>query len=334
MYHAANLLYRLKGDDAVDQALAVAGLDRDFLNNRGRRIEMSQVLAFFEAGARLSEDNFFGLHVGENFDMSRLELPGYAAKFSPDLGTGFTAAVRYIPIIFPADRVEFDTSGNAATATFHCADPFVALHTHQREFALSAIMAFARQLTGTNFRPIEVRFQHQRHGTQREIERVFGCPVSFGSEQTELLLTHECLSLPILTCDTQLLGIISEYGNSQIKIGQSIRPGLLSQIEEEYIKRLPHSVPNAEQMASTLGMSNRTLARRLKEIGTSFRQVADDTRFALARNYLGDKAFSLSEVAYLVGYADQPSFITAFRRWSGNTPGLYRQSQFSAAATG
>ena len=77
-------------------------------------------------------------------------------------------------------------------------------------------------------------------------------------------------------------------------------------------------------IAKALAVSERTLQRRLREEGTSFDALLDETRFALARSYLSDPALGLAEVAWLTGYAEMAAFYRAFRRWTGSTPGAYR----------
>jgi AraC-like DNA-binding protein len=331
-YHAARLLRRLKGDSAVTAALSEAGLDTSLIADHSSRISLSKLVAFFDACARQADDAYFGLHTGEAFDLTWLELPGYVAKFSPDLGTGIQASIRYLKIISPADVLAFQDSGNIATLTFICSDPLIAIHPHHREFSVSGVLSFMRILTDSRLRPIEVRFQHARNGTLRPFEQFFGCPVAFGAENTELLLKPESLKLPILSADAKLLGMIIEYGDRLIQEAREKRPGLRAKVEKEIIEHLPHTPPTAENVAASLGMSSRTFARRLNELGTSFREVSDQTRHSLAQYYLEDEGFSHSEIAYLVGYADQPSFISAFRRWSGMTPGAYRESRLHGNA--
>ena len=70
----------------------------------------------------------------------------------------------------------------------------------------------------------------------------------------------------------------------------------------------------------------RATARRLEREGHSFREVLERLRYDLARSYLADRRLPLAEIAFLLGFADQSSFGTAFLRWSGFTPGHYRRT--------
>ena len=90
------------------------------------------------------------------------------------------------------------------------------------------------------------------------------------------------------------------------------------------IQHLPDGEPRRPKIATILGMSERTLHRRLAAEGTSFQRLLDDTRRELAQQYLGQKDVSLADTAYLLGFSDQSSFFRAARRWFGSSPGHFR----------
>src|SRR5262249_37518313 len=102
---------------------------------------------------------------------------------------------------------------------------------------------------------------------------------------------------------------------------------------EVIIRRLPDGEPRRDQVASELGMSERTLQRRLEQESTSFLQLLDNTRRELAEQYLGRLHLTLAQAAYLLGFADQRSFFRACRRWFEQSPGRYR-SQLLGLASG
>ena len=90
------------------------------------------------------------------------------------------------------------------------------------------------------------------------------------------------------------------------------------------IRHLQDGEPRRPKIAAVLGMSERTLQRRLTAEGTSFQLLLDDTRRELARHYLGQRTVSLADIAYLLGFSDQSSFFRAARRWFGSSPRDYR----------
>jgi len=87
---------------------------------------------------------------------------------------------------------------------------------------------------------------------------------------------------------------------------------------------LSEGVPTVTDIASQLGMSGRTLQRRLSDKGASFQSLVDLARRELAEQLLKDTDYSLAEVAFLTGFAEQSGFTRAFKRWAGQTPRSYR----------
>ena len=83
---------------------------------------------------------------------------------------------------------------------------------------------------------------------------------------------------------------------------------------------LPRGQARAKVVATDLGLSDRTLTRRLGALGTSFDGLLDNLRHRLALKYVMQSDLSLTQVAFLLGYANQPAFSFAFKRWTGRTP--------------
>lgn len=106
-------------------------------------------------------------------------------------------------------------------------------------------------------------------------------------------------------------------------------PPLLGEVRRTIRDRLVHGTPTAKEVAHALHLGQRTLQRRLSDLGLGFYEVLDSTRRTLAEGYLADPTLSLSEVAYLLGYAEQASFFRAFRRWHGQTPAAFRRAHLS-----
>ena len=99
------------------------------------------------------------------------------------------------------------------------------------------------------------------------------------------------------------------------------RGDIVAQVRSRIRDSLPAGTPTQAEVARVLALSARTLHRRLEEAGTSFTALLDETRRALAEEYLRRTDFSVAEVAYLLGFAEASSFNRAFRRWTGRAPG-------------
>ena len=94
----------------------------------------------------------------------------------------------------------------------------------------------------------------------------------------------------------------------------------------QFSDQLNGVLPDKSLIAAQLGMSDRTLQRRLRDEGTSFREILDDTRHYLARELLRNTRFPLADVATQLGFAEPSAFYRAFRKWEGCTPGQFREA--------
>jgi AraC-like DNA-binding protein len=111
--------------------------------------------------------------------------------------------------------------------------------------------------------------------------------------------------------------------NAQRKVEQDA--GVAAQVRAQILGQLHAGEPSITRVGRKLAMSESTLRRRLREEGTSHRELVDQVRWQLAQSYLGDAALGIREVAFLLGFAHVSAFHKAFRRLSGGlTPHEYR----------
>ena len=184
-------------------------------------------------------------------------------------------------------------------------------------------MLVARQFTRVDWEPRAVSFSHAAPSSDQEYRRVFRARVEFGARENAVEFERALLELPLVAADPDLLEVLEP----QI---------------EDFLARVPHrqrfsvrareAVRSALQggdatldaAARALGLSPRTLQRRLREEDTSHREVLEEVRAELASLYLADLELSLDQVAARLGFSEPSAFHRAFRRWTGTTPAAYR----------
>jgi AraC-like DNA-binding protein len=189
-----------------------------------------------------------------------------------------------------------------------------------------------RLLSNARIRPAEVTFAHPAPPDPGPYERFFDGPVRFGQPSTVMHLVPAQLAMPIPRADPVLGSLLREAASRALAEVGSATPataptslaGQLRDIMAEELQR--GGPPGVAAIARRLGMSTRTLRRRLDEEGGSFRELVDDIRADLARGYLADLRLPVSEVAFLLGFSELSAFHRAFRRWEGTTPAAYRQA--------
>ena len=191
--------------------------------------------------------------------------------------------------------------------------------------ACSLMIAYQTFL-GHQLQPKEIHFTHSYDGDTREHEIVLGCPVKFQQNRNRIVLNRNDLALPIKTADDRLLNTLKDLCDKVYKKQTSKTSELVSRIHETAIELLPRGRAHAKEIAEELGMSERTMHRRLVEQGQSISELLEDLKKDLALRYIKHEDLTLTHVSFLLGYANHSSFTTAFKRWTGKTPREARQS--------
>ena len=158
---------------------------------------------------------------------------------------------------------------------------------------------------------------------ENRFEQYFGCPVKYCTTRDALILRAADLELPFVTHNDELLQMLAPQFEQELKEGRT-KQSILGQVKWVLKRLLAGSRPDLFMVAKELGMSERTLQRRITDEGTTFRQLLNETRHELVRQYLGNESVEITEAAFLVGYEDPNSFYRAFRSWEGKTPAEWR----------
>ena len=165
-----------------------------------------------------------------------------------------------------------------------------------------------------------------REDHRKEYERIFQCPVEFNAGRISLELKKEHVEQPILSSDYQLLRILVEYAERKQRAQQA---SIQAKVEQSVLNLLKPEFPGIIEVASHLNMSSRSLQRKLKLEGSSYSSVIEKIKRDLAMDYLERDDLSISEIAYLLDYAEASSFIRSFKRWTGLTPNAFRSEKES-----
>lgn len=297
-------------------------IDRDKLSDPDGRIAFRQHVAVLEAAAVLSGDALFGLHLGEKADPRDAGLLGYIAVSSNTVGHALKNVVRYEQVHTEGDKTGWAVNHGFVTITNRITDPVARMSRQHTEFALRATLEAIRIVTRTTVVPVMVEFEHSTEH-QQAIGRAFGATVHFERPHNALIFEEELLKRPIVSSDSRLLHYLEEYCKEILVKRPKMRDPVY-RVQELIGRFLSAGYPTIDRIARELGVSARTLSRRLQAQGISYRGIVDDLRKQLAIRYLQDEQLALSQIAYLLGYSELSAFNHAFRRWTGQSPSLYR----------
>ena len=278
-------------------------------------------------------DSAFGLHLAEQANPREVGLLFYASSAAKNIGEMLALYARYSRVVNEAVRVKLLKAKKQVVVEFN----FVGVSRHHArqnaEFILAASLKAMREVSGRNIRPIRVEFVHERNSDLREFERFFGCPVEYGAMSDQWSFSNETLALPLITGDPYLLETLQPFCDEAARERNTAAGTLQAAVENEVQKLLPHGKANRQAVALALGISERTIARRLGAEGTTYEEVVDHLRRSLALQYIKEPGISLKQIAWLLGYEGSTSFSHAFARWTGGSPSAVRKEKQLPAPT-
>ena len=303
--------------------LSRAGLTIEQIDNRSTRLKVRSQIKFLELAAVASQDDFLGFHLARSFDLREIGLFYYVLASSEILADALQKAERYSRIVNEGISLRFNERHETAI-TFSYVDVERRSDRHQIEFWVTSLIRLCRQLTNRRLVPSRLRVMHNRAKTPAEFRSFLGCEIEFGSNVDEVVFPETVKLMPIGSADPHLNELLIKYCDEALAHRDQNRTTLRSSVENAIALLLPHGKAGASEISRRLGMSHRTLARRLASEGLTFSGILDELKVDLAKGYLTQGDLPISQIAWLLGYREVSAFTHAFKRWTGMTP---RQSR-------
>lgn len=290
-------------------------------------IKTEQYFALWKAIDVLKGGAAIGLKMVEETDTSAHPPSSFASFFAKDYRDGLNRTARFKRLCTPEQLHLTETGGECLIAIewLHATEPEPPILT---DVAFASLLELGRRGTGQRLTPRRVEFTRSGFGSEMH-KAYFGCPIRYKSARNLLVLKAADLDRPFPGHNPELLEILtpalaSALGNLEAcnSTGEQVKVVLK--------RKLASGRPDLPEVAQELGMSERTLQRRVTEEGKNFRELLIEARQELSRQLLSDRSAAINEVAYLVGFQDTSSFHRAFRDWEGITPNRWRELNGSA----
>ncbi len=313
----------LRGVEAQSLYRSVS-FDPALLNDPDARMPFAQLVALYEKAAELTGDSAFGLHVGETVDPTAFDVLGYSVVNSPTLGEALDRMVRYNFTWTNGSSFLVEVGAPLTRIVYSYFDDSIKPRRQDTEMTLAAMAALGRMVTNTEVAPERVTFEHKPPADISEHERIFHCPLEFEAGSNQYFLKTAALALPIVKADPGLCAVLDRHAAELM--GKYPREDSLRERVRNLIKNeLSGGNASLDRLADQLGMSARSLQRRLRAEGTSHQELLDQMRRELALRYLREPEVAICEVAYLLGFSESSALHRAFKRWTGQTPSEYRR---------
>jgi AraC-like DNA-binding protein len=302
-----------------------AGLEPGRPPVAGAHLDIERYYGMWDQIMAALGDPRFPVLAGAAFRIEDNELFGFLAMSCETLGEAFARTARYRVLYNQGARWELQRDAGATRLVWYPwpGDRRRAGVRAAVEFGLVDMCSAARQLARLEIRPLEVTIAHAAPIDTAPLRRFFGVEPRFGAKLDELVFAPDLLDTRIASYNSRLRDYFDEQCRELAARFTTDAP-VTAQVRKDLMTSMDGGDPSVGAVARRLGMSGRSLQRRLSEEGHRFDALLDDVREEFAKRYLARGTVSASEVAYLVGFQSPTAFFRAFKRWTGQTPLAFR----------
>ncbi|MAZ89123.1 MAG: AraC family transcriptional regulator [Cellvibrionaceae bacterium] len=312
----------------TDAILAPLNFPSDLLTDNTRRVSLAQ---FEQAVSRLisaSGDALFGLHTSEHIEPAFYSVQGYISLNCATLKEAMTMIPLYEKIVGDMGVSDFSYKDDLTLLRWKSQLDNSLVKRHVRENIISSWFRFTQNFLKVSEKPEAVWFEHAAPTDATALQQyqdLFQCPVEFSRPYTGLWISNENLNIRIQQADEKLLRVLLEHATQQLN---EIEKGLTlsEQIKGMLRLMLNQQIPSSELIADKLGISVRTLQRKLNDEGTSYKEVLNELRQELAMHYVKNSTLNFDVIATKLGFSEPRSFYRSFKKWTGSTAKQYRQA--------
>lgn len=320
--------------DALCRAI---DLDPARLRDPDGRLSIRQVQELWRQAISATGDPHLALHMGQAVNPVSVGILAYVMMHCPTLGQAFDKLCQYQDIVCDAVRTTGLRVGDEFLLQLQVASPDLIFPENALNSEVSIYLSAIQALTGRPAALRAIRFGYPHPVGIREHERVFAPAVlSFDADMTTLVLDAASLHTPVLNANPNLFPLFEQHADALLqrlrqpaeKASDRTASDLAASVlvKREIIQMLKGEEPTLTAIAGRLALGVRTLQLHLKSEGATYQQLLDDVRKDLAVSHLREPFLSTTDIAYLLGFAEPSVFFRSFKKWTGQTPGAFRQA--------
>jgi len=306
---------------SVPMLLRRAGLPANLFEQEKIYVTTAEVFAIWRTVAEMSSDPGFGLRLGTELRFERSHPVSIAGVCSRTFGDALQRLARYKQLTCP-EEIRVHRKTQETSVEFFFIEAKEAQPDIMVDLGLSWILCVGQRGSDGQITPLRLELTRPLKN-RALLERHFRCRVRFNADRNALVFRSSDLDRPFVTHNEELVQIIGTQLDAELKTGNmNVEVG--QQVKDALRRSLAGKRPTLQDVAQELGLSTRTLQRRLTDAGFTFQQLVEETRRELARHYLKQRTVELPEVAFLLGFEDANSFFRAFQGWERTSPGEWR----------
>jgi len=289
------------------------------LSDRVSRSAYNEVL---KKAAAMIDDPAVGLESAKYLHPSHLGALGHAWLASPTLKDAIERGQRFSRMYDEEVKILIAEEPGVLKVSYHvdASGPIVDLVMDSN---LAGLLKLYRLNFGDTLMPVYVHMRRSPPSDTQPWDDLFGVNVRFGQAENCLAIRSEDASKQLIGSNPMLVAMHEDVIKRQI--AELDRSDILNRTLAAIMEQLPSGDVNEVSVSRALNMTTRTMHRKLQEKGLGFRSLLTRARKELVKRYLDEPAYSITEISFLLGYADTSAFSRAFRRWYGTSPTEARQ---------
>jgi len=283
---------------------------------------------FFELHEKLEKElgPGFSVRVGQQMKIEDYGVLGLSWKTCSWAGEIFYRSERYFKLL--SDTYLFHVEKDTEISRV-----YLNREAHRRgvelsnEATFSATVVVLQAITESNITPIEVSFKHAPPKKLDDYSSAFNCSILFNQSQNYIVYKTEDLVKRTAKADVSINKFLLERVEEETNGIELNANKIVFDVETLIKDALPSGIPGVEQIGQIMGMSRRTLTRRLSENGLTFRDLIKKTQLEVSKNLLKNSTRSVAEIAFETGFSEQSAFSRAFKKWTNQSPAEFRKTQ-------
>ncbi|WP_162911119.1 AraC family transcriptional regulator [Azohydromonas sediminis] len=304
---------------AASELMAATGFDPHWLDDADARMPLAVETRLWDEAARRSGDACFGLHAALAIRPGMFQVLDYAVRTAPDLGSALQRLARYNRLVHDVATFDIQPEVGRVRIVHRFESVVDPPSRHAVEFTLASLVVVASQIGTVPVQAAAVEFAHCAPACDAQHRALFGVAPRFAAPRSCLMLEADLLRRRVPAAEPELSRIVTAHAERLLAERGEETPSWSTRVRCHLLDGLAGERASLTAVARRLGVSERSLQRRLHDEGFGFAQLLDDVRHDLARRYVTDTRLSLGEVAYLLGFSEPSAFHRAFRRWTGTT---------------
>ncbi len=301
--------------------LSAAGVGPAEYANPDTRIPHRLATELLTLAVAKSGDPALGLRAGERNEPGDFDALEFAGRSCVNVRESVRCGARHIRLIHDAGELTLIESEGRGTLCFRVTDG-VFQPAAANDYIAATLVTMGRRHTGLDICP-EIHFAHPPVTYQNEYERFFRTKVRFNAPHNAIVFPRDFLDAPMVAANPRISAAFELHVQKLLNCLQQSST-LSDKVRALVVGELSHGDVSMGAIARKVAMSVPTLRRRLEAEGITYSEIVDTSREQLALRYLREKRRAITDVAFLLGFSDVPSFHKAFRRWTGMTPAEFR----------